>query len=390
MSRSDAAARWRSVLALGVAIGVAVSALVVGLVLVLGGSSDSSRAASADLPAPRSTTTTSTSEPRSTTTAPAPVTTAPHVIEPVTDPGGGAAPVSCPAPTKRVGTAAELQSALDTANAGDVIVVADGTYSGNFVLARSGSAGRPIVVCGSPNAILDAGGIKNGYVVHLNGVQYAKVLGLTVRNGQKGVVLDSTSNSVLQGLTVEEIGDEGIHLRTNSSHNSVIGNTVRRTGLRRDKFGEGIYVGSAVSNWPTYTAGQPDRSDDNLVQGNVISQTAAESIDIKEGTTGGRVIGNVMDGTGMTGGDSYLDVKGNNWVVEDNVGRHSPGDGIQTHHILDGWGSHNVFRRNVVDVDGNGQHFYIHDPDLTANQVFCDNRSGSGVPLRANVTCIPA
>ena len=170
----------------------------------------------------------------------------------------------------------------------------------------------------------------------------------------------------------------------------MIGNTVRRTGLRRDKFGEGIYVGSAVSNWPTYTAGQPDRSDDNLVQGNVISQTAAESIDIKEGTTGGRVIGNVMDGTGMTGGDSLLDVKGNDWVVEDNVGRHSPGDGIQTHHILDGWGSHNVFRRNVVDVDGDGQHFYVHDPDLTANQVFCDNRSGSGVPLRANVACIPA
>jgi hypothetical protein len=245
------------------------------------------------------------------------------------------------------------------------------------------------VVCGSADAVLDAGGPKNGYVLHLANVQYAKVLGLTVRNGQKGVMFDGTSNSTVQGVTVEDIGDEGIHLRAASSNNSVVGNVVRRTGLRKPKFGEGIYVGSAVSNWPVYTGGQPDRSDGNVVQGNFISQTTAECIDVKEGTTGGRIIGNMMDGTGMTGADSLIDVKGSGWIIEDNVGRHGPVDGFQTHHILDDWGSRNVFRRNVVDVDGDGRHFYIHDPEITGNQVFCDNRSGTGGPLRSNVSCVP-
>lgn len=121
-------------------------------------------------------------------------------------------------------------------------------------------------------------------------------MGFTVRNGQKGVVADATTNSIIQGLTVEGIGDEGIHLRSASSYNTVSANTVRRTGLRRDKFGEGIYVGSATSNWGTYSQGLPDRSDYNLVEKNVISETGSEAIDVKEGTTGGRIVANVLDG----------------------------------------------------------------------------------------------
>ena len=76
-----------------------------------------------------------------------------------------------------------------------------------------------------------------------------------------------------------------------------------------------------MSNWPQYSGGEPDRSDRNVVQHNTISATSSESIDIKEGTTGGLVIGNVMDGSGMTGADSLVDVKGNdgrvvNWAIE--------------------------------------------------------------------------
>jgi hypothetical protein len=85
---------------------------------------------------------------------------------------------------------------------------------------------------------------------------------------------------VIQGLTVQNIGDEGIHLRSFSSDNLVVGNTVRDTGKRREKFGEGIYIGSATSNWEKYSQGRPDRSDRNVVRGNSISATTAESVDI--------------------------------------------------------------------------------------------------------------
>ncbi|MPY93420.1 MAG: hypothetical protein GEV08_10230 [Acidimicrobiia bacterium] len=324
-----------------------------------------------------------------------PEETSRHETSPTAAAGPGAAgvpdgqPVTCPAPTRRVSTADELQAALDAAGPGTSIELADGSYTGAFVAMTSGTADQPIFLCGAPGAVLDGGGIKKGYVLHLKGVQHWRLVGFTVRNGQKGVVADATSSSVVQGLTVEEIGDEAIHLRSASTYNAVLDNTVRRTGLRRDKFGEGVYVGSATSNWPKYSGGEPDRSDYNLVQGNDISETGSESIDVKEGTTGGKVIGNVMDGSGMTGADSLIDVKGNEWLVQGNVGRHAPEEGIQTHRILEGWGSRNTFRENTVDVDGDGNHFYVHDPDVTDNQVFCDNRSGSGDPIRSNVDCIP-
>ena len=90
----------------------------------------------------------------------------------------------------------------------------------------------------------------------------------------------------------------------------------------------------------------------------------------------------------MTGADSLVDVKGNDWVIEGNVGQHAE-EAMQTHRILDGWGTGNVFRDNTVDVDGDGRHFYIHDPEITDNVVSCDNRTGSGVPIRSNVECAP-
>jgi len=52
-------------------------------------------------------------------------------------------------------------------------------------------------------------------------------------------------------------------------------------------------------------------------------------------------------------------------------------------------GSGNAFSGNVVDVDGDGNHFYIHDATITDNRVACDNRTGSGVPLKSNVDCLP-
>jgi nitrous oxidase accessory protein NosD len=294
--------------------------------------------------------------------------------------------VRCPAATVSVGSARALTAALSHARPGDSIHLADGTYTGNFVATASGSPSRPIFLCGGSGAVLDGGSIKGGYVFYLRGARHWRLVGFTVRNGQKGVVADGTTGSVIQGLTVTEIGDEGIHLRSRSTGSAVLGNHVSRTGLRRDKFGEGVYVGSAVSNWGTYTGGKPDRSDFDLVQGNTISDTGAESVDIKEGTTGGAVVDNTFDGAGMTGADSWIDVKGNDWRIQGNVGRNTPKDGYQTHHILGDWGSHNVFIDNAAEGSVPGVDFYVNDPDQTANVIKCNNRGDGGAPT-SNVTC---
>jgi len=297
------------------------------------------------------------------------------------------APVSCPAATVSVQTADQLTEALAGASAGTVIALADGRYDGNFTASATGTAAAPIFVCGSRDAVLDAGGPKEGYVLHLGGAAYWRFVGFTVSNGQKGVMADGATFSVIQDLHVTGTGDEAIHLRQFSTDNAVIGNDIDTTGLRRDKFGEGVYVGTAQSNWCKISNCEPDRSDRNVVVGNHISGTGSESVDLKEGTTGGLVQDNSFDGTGMTGADSWVDVKGNGWLIQRNAGVHSPLDGYQTHNILDDWGLANTFAGNVADVNADGFGYALRP--LGNNVLRCDNTATGAGSGFATASCGP-
>ena len=294
--------------------------------------------------------------------------------------------VTCPAASRTVRTADDLTAALAEVRAGSTIRLADGVYVGKFVATTSGTASKPIFLCGGAGAVLDGDGVNGGYVMHLDHVNYWRLVGFTVRNGQKGVVADTTQHSVVQGLTVTDVGDEGIHLRDFSADNLVVGNTVRHTGIRRAKFGEGIYVGTAKSNWCTYSDCKPDNSDHNVVEGNTISETTAESVDIKEGTTGGQLLGNRFDGSSLTGADSWVDVKGNGWLIAGNIGHTSPQDGFQTHEVVKGWGTGNTFRANQATVNGPGYGFHL--APVVGNRVSCDNRETGAADGLSNTSCL--
>ena len=256
--------------------------------------------------------------------------------------------LTCPAATVAVSDADALAAALGDAAPGDVIGLAAGTYRGEFVATAAATGDRPIWLCGPRDAVLDGGGIKQGYALHLDGASGWRLVGFTVRNAQKGVMTDRASANVIQGLLVEDIGDEAIHLRAFSTDNVVRGNEVRDTGQRREKFGEGIYVGSAESNWCRHTDCQPDRSDRNEIVGNLVYGTTAEGLDVKEGTTGGVAHDNVFGGATLVGADSWVDAKGNDWRFERNTGIGSPQDGFQMHEIIDGWGTGNEFVGNMA------------------------------------------
>lgn len=294
-------------------------------------------------------------------------------------------PVSCPAAATEVTTAAELSQALADAKPGNVIHLEDGIYSGRFSTTNSGTASQKIYLCGGRGAVLDAGSTEKGYAFHLDGGSYWVLSGFTVRNGQKGIVTDSSTGSVIQNLAVTDIGDEAIHLRKNSSRNLIIGNTVRSTGSRNEKFGEGIYIGSAVSNWCTYTACLADQSNYNIIANNDIAGTTSESIDIKEGTIGGIVKGNRFDGSGMTAATAWMNVKGNAWTIESNDGRNSPEDGFQTHNILQEWGDHNLFSGNSGTVNGSG-HAIALRPSMH-NIVTCSNTVAGAKDGLSNIPC---
>src|SRR6185503_17318769 len=100
--------------------------------------------------------------------------------------------------------------------------------------------------------------------------------------------------------------------------------------------------------------------------------------DIKEGTTGGKIIGNVFDGSAQSGhfNNSWVDVKGNGYLIQGNTGRKTLEDGFQTHEVVKGWGTGNTFTGNTAQLDG-GKGVGIK---LTSqgNKVSCDNKVTGG------------
>lgn len=309
----------------------------------------------------------------------------------VVRPSAAAAPApragTCDAPSAReVSTAEQLQDALETAEPGTTVRLVDGVYPGWFTIASAGTPERPITLCGSRGAVLDGGPPDTGYTMHLSGAAHWRLVGFSVRGGQKGVMLDRSHGVVVDGLRIDRVGDEALHLRAGSSDNLVRDTTIRDTGLRRAEFGEGIYVGSARSNWCRHSGCGPDRSDRNRIEGNDISATTAESIDIKEGTSGGVVIGNRFAGDGMTGADSWVDVKGNGWTIVGNTGVDAPQDGFQVHAVAAGWGEGNVFADNAAEVGGPGYGFHVTNPG-GGNRFGCSNTATSAGAGSSNVPC---
>ena len=288
-----------------------------------------------------------------------------------------------------VSTASALSHALSAAHAGETIVLEPGVYEGNFVASKPGTAAAPITLCGSRSAVLEGPGINGGYVLHLDHASYWHVEGFTVEGGQKGVVADGVTHDLIYGLYVHGTGDEAIHLRSFSSYNIVSHNVIRNTGLLVAFFGEGIYVGSANKNWCKYSGCQPDRSNYNRIIDNNIADTTAENIDIKEGTTGGVISGNILNGTGMvkSAATSWVNVKGNDWLIKGNTGTDSDDDGFSVHQVYPGWGLDNVFKNNRAIVDGPGFGIYVQSHHL-GTVVRCNNVARGAAGGMTNEGCV--
>jgi hypothetical protein len=305
-------------------------------------------------------------------------------------PGGGR--------TVYVTTSAQLTAAVADAQPGDTINLADGNYTGSlrvgnytgsFTLVRSGTASAPITLTGSRSAVIDGDGTGGHYGLYIVGANYWNVTGITVTNASKGIVLDGSNHVTFDNIRAYNIGSEALHFRAFSSDNVVKNSLIEQTGVKQAQYGEGVYIGSANSNWSTYSGGQPDASNRNRVLNNVIRNTGAESIDIKEGTVEGVVDGNQFDGVGMQGensADSWIDVKGNNYTITNNNGVVSStvntvfNNGFELHQAVVGWGINNVFYGNTLNLANStggstttsGFGFY-QQKGLTGNILSCDN-----------------
>jgi hypothetical protein len=296
-----------------------------------------------------------------------------------------------------------LRAALASATPGTVIRLADGEYQfkPRLVASASGTAEAPITLRGSRAAVLRTKNASGDYGLHVTGDHW-RIEGITVAHATKGIVLDGSVGTVIDGVEVYDIGDEAVHFRTCSSDGVLRSSHIHDTGRNSAQYGEGVYVGSANSNWDKYqctdsTEGvdEGDNTERVLVEDNLFEDITADGADLKEGTDSGIVRRNVFRRTGLSGqnsADSAIDAKGNGWVIEDNVvsgtdatwdddGVAAPSefaDGYQAHSVYEGYGSGNVFRRNRVEgeIPGFGIGLY---PEAD-NVVTCDN-SAPGAAL---------
>ena len=193
----------------------------------------------------------------------------------IADPG----PVTCPPATVTVGTADELQEALDAAAPGDVIASArHATTASSWPRRPATPDAADLPLRRARRRARRRRRRRRATGCTSTAPPAGALVGFTVSNAQKGVMVDGGVGHVIQGLHVEHIGDEAIHLRAFSTDNVVRGNDIHDTGLRRDKFGEGVYVGqrreqlvhasaTASPTAATATSSSATRSADTTVGG---------------------------------------------------------------------------------------------------------------------------
>jgi hypothetical protein len=110
-----------------------------------------------------------------------------------------------------VATVAELNAALGSALAGDVITLANGTYNGAITVTRSGTAANPIFLRGESRdgVIVNAGAAGTGLTIS---GRHVTVESFTVRNSSWGVRVTSGDNVVVRRLRLTDISF-GIEVR---------------------------------------------------------------------------------------------------------------------------------------------------------------------------------
>lgn len=252
--------------------------------------------------------------------------------------------------------------AVDLARPGDVVCFASGTYRGVEIQDVHATAEAPLVLRRMPDAtepvVLTGGAPLRGVGVSIRDSTHVQLLDLRIEDTLIGVDVVGSSFVRLDGLSIEHLGQGAIHLGRArggeparflgppSHHCDVVDNSIRDTGNRVARYGEGVYVGTGAE--------EGDGTHDVFVAYNRFEDVRAEAIELKPGTSrcvvrGNRVLsashffhGAISVGAQAFGGPSA------DFLVEDNVvtGVRSTGDEAVS-GILIGHGN-GVVRNNVV------------------------------------------
>lgn len=291
----------------------------------------------------------------------------------------------------------ELIAALDDAKAGDEIILKEGIYQNDKWLGEwsafhsygEGTAENPITIRSEdPENPATISGVsqENKNALYIFG-DYWIIKDLRITNAQKGIMLDNSNYSIITGCEVFDIGTEAIHLRDNSSYCIVENCYVHDAGTFKPEYGEGVYIGSSKN-----TEGYGYECHYNTVRNCRFGPNiAADHVDIKEYTLGTLVENCTFDGTGMqgqNGGNSFIEVKGNNAIIRYNTGYRNGCENVlyafDANVQLDGWGQNNKIYDNTVYLDTTD--CYIFKGWNCVTQVFRNTAEPDGVTYSGNKT----
>lgn len=291
----------------------------------------------------------------------------------------------------------ELIAALDDAQAGDEIILKEGVYQNDewlgewaaFYSYGEGTAENPITIRSEDPenpATISGASQENKNALYITG-NYWIIKDLKVSNAQKGIMLDHSSYSIITGCEVFDIGAEAIHLRDNSSYCLIENCYVHDAGTVSPQYGEGVYIGSSKN-----TDGYGYECHYNTVRDCTFGPNiAADHVDIKEYTIGNIVENCIFDGTGMqgqNGGNSFVEVKGNNCIIRSNTGYRNGCENVlyafDANVQLDGWGQNNKIYDNTVYLDTTD--CYIFKEWNCSTQVFRNTAYPEGVTYSGNKT----
>lgn len=258
----------------------------------------------------------------------------------------------------------ELIEALADVKAGDEIILKSGTYLNDewlgewsaFHAIASGTEDAHIIIRSeNPDdpAVISGATQENKVALKIIG-SYWEIRDLVICEAAKGIFLQQSEHSIISGCEVYNIGQEAIHIIDNSSYNLVENCFVHDAGTITPKYGEGVYIGSSKN-----TDGYGYECHYNTVRGCKFGPNiAADHVDIKEYTIGNIVEECTFDGTGMkgeNGGDSFVEVKGNNCIIRNNTGYRNGCEKVlyafDANVQLDGWGQNNRVYDNTLYMD---------------------------------------
>lgn len=185
------------------------------------------------------------------------------------------------------------RAAVAAATPGTVVYFDVGTYSSLKISDKHGTADAPIVFRSLPGkerqATFSSGKLEAGIAVEIEQSSFLEIRDLRAADSQKGISAVSVTHSVIEGNLVENLGQEAMHVGRKHSHDGtkqflapaseavrVAGNTIRGTGKVAPEYGEGIYVGTG--------AFLGDDTHGIVIEGNTITDIAAEGIEVKPGT----------------------------------------------------------------------------------------------------------